>query len=96
MKAAKYLLIVALAAILIGWLLGYSIDFRDGAVRVYGPAGVSPYDAEAEANSPLCWGLKERYPSKDFLTRDELEERSNAAKACIDQKIDYLISRRRF
>ncbi len=92
MRAAKHILFLVLAAIVVGRILGYSFEVGEGRIAILGPSRVSLHNAEAEANSPACWGLMERFPKKDSLTREELDERSNAATACIKQKADYLIS----
>jgi hypothetical protein len=84
------LLVVAAVALL---AMGYSFHFSAGSIDVVGPPRLSPYDAEAEANSPECIGLNERFPEKASYAAVEFEARTKAAQACIDAKDRYMTSK---
>jgi hypothetical protein len=94
----KILLAIALVAAggLVGlWAMGYSFEIGPGWVTVVGPATVSPYSAEAHANTPECLGLEERFPKKPSYTREEFEARASAAEACSKAAIKYIQNKER-
>jgi hypothetical protein len=84
------LVVVACIAIVAAWAMGWTVQMGNGYIKFVGPASVHPYAAEAEANSPECQGLREKFPEKTSYTAEEFEARSKAAKACIDAKIRYI------
>jgi hypothetical protein len=90
MKWALGIAVAAGAGLVALWAMGYTLQVSEGSIEVIGPARVSPYDAEAEANSPECKGLKERFPEKLSYTMEEFDARTKAAQACIDAKTRYI------
>lgn len=90
MKLALGIVLALIAGVVVLWAMGYSVSTGEGFIQVTGPASVSPYDAEASANSPECIGLKERFPEKSSYTAEEFDARSKAAKECIDAKMRYI------
>jgi hypothetical protein len=90
MKFAWGMAILLAAGFLALWLSGYSLHIDKSRLDLVGPARLSPYDGEAEANSSECQGLRERFPEKAQYTQQELDERSNAATACQNAKIRYI------
>lgn len=77
------------------WVMGYTVRFEKGALEVVGPGRVSEYSAEAEANSPECQGLRQRFPEKPQYSEQEFNERSKAAAACLDAQTRYIKNRQR-
>jgi hypothetical protein len=63
---------------------------EDGAIHVGGPPRSDPRSEEAKANSPECQGLEEKFPTREYYTVEEMEERAEAAQACIHAQIRYL------
>jgi len=95
MKIAVGVALILVAAFVAFLAMGYSVHIGQGSIEVVGPARVSPYDAEAGANSPECIGLKERFAEKPSYTAEEFEARTKAAQACIDAKGRYITSKMR-
>ena len=95
MKLALIFALVVGAVLIVGWAMGYSIRVGNGSVELIGPARVSPYDAEAEANSPECRGLRERFPEKPSYTKEEFDARTKATMDCIEAKTRYINSKMR-
>ena|SRR5438105_9486766 len=90
MKLALGIALVLGAAFAALWGMGYTFHIRSGSIDVVGPARVSPYDAEAEANSPECVGIRQRFPEKASYTAEEFDARTKAATACVDAKRRYI------
>lgn len=90
MKLALLFALAVGAILIVGLAMGYSIHVGTGYVQITGPARISPFDAEAEANSPECHGLRERFPEKPSYTMEEFDARTKATMDCIEAKMRYI------
>ena len=89
-----FLIIIFFIAIVILSELNYSYD-KDGGLVITGPPHISEYNDEADRVLPECQGFEEKYPTKEYYTKKELDEISTASDKCFDAKILYIKEKKR-